>query len=84
MPNAVAVEVIATRIYELRGRKVMLDEDLAKLYGVKTKRLIEQVIRNKKRFPADFMYQLNIQEVANLRSQFATSSFGFPPVSTQT
>ena len=76
MPDAIAVEVIATRIYELRGRKVMLDEDLAKLYGVKTKRLIEQVIRNKKRFPSDFMYQLDMQEVANLRSQIATSSWG--------
>jgi len=76
MPNVVAVEAIATRIHELRGRKVMLDEDLAKLYGVKTKRLIEQVIRNKKRFPDDFMYQLNMQEVTNLRSQIATSSWG--------
>jgi hypothetical protein len=76
MSNAIAADVIATRIQELRGRKVMLDEDLAKLYGVKTKRLIEQVIRNKKRFPDDFMYQLNMQEVANLRSQFATSSWG--------
>ena len=54
----------------------MLDADLARLYGVTTKRLIEQVKRNIKRFPDDFMYQVTKQEVANLRSQFATSSWG--------
>lgn len=54
----------------------MLDADLAKLYGVKTKRLIEQVLRNRKRFPHDFMYQLTKQEAMNLRSQFASSSWG--------
>jgi len=52
----------------------MLDEDLAELYEVETKRLNEQVRRNIKRFPSDFMFQLTIQEVANLKSQFATSS----------
>jgi len=76
MPNIAIAEVIATRILEMRGKKVMLDEDLAKLYGVKTKRLIEQVMRNKKRFPDDFMYKLDKQEVKNLRPQFATSSWG--------
>jgi hypothetical protein len=54
----------------------MLDEDLAGLYGVSTKRLNEQVRRNKKRFPADFMFQLTPDETANLRSHFATSSWG--------
>jgi len=54
----------------------MIDEDLAELYGVLTKRLNEQVRRNRKRFPADFMFQLTIEEEQNLRSQFATSSSG--------
>ena len=62
MGKAVSVEVIATRILEIRGKKVMLDRDLAVLYGVKTKRLNEQVSRNKKRFPADFMFQLTPAE----------------------
>jgi len=76
MANIVPVELIATRILEIRGKRVMLDVDLANLYGVKTKRLLEQVRRNKKRFPDDFMYQLTKEEVMNLRSQFATSSWG--------
>jgi hypothetical protein len=76
MTNGVSVEVIATKIFEIRGKRVMLDIDLAKLYGVSTKRLNEQVRRNKKRFPNDFMYQLSLQEVTILRSQFATSSWG--------
>jgi len=69
MPNTVAVEVIATKILEIRGKKVMLGADIAKLYGVKTKRLIEQVWRNRKRFPHDFMYQLTNKEVTILLSQ---------------
>ena len=76
MANLISVEIIATKIFEVRAKKVMLDVDLARLYGVTTKRLIEQVRRNIKRFPDDFMYQLTRQEVANLRSQFATSSWG--------
>lgn len=63
-------------IYEFRGNKVMLDFDLAKLYGVETKRLKEQVRRNRIRFPEDFMFELSSQELANLRSQIATSSYG--------
>ena len=59
----------------IRGQKVMLDNDLASLYGVETKRLIEAVKRNMLRFPEDFMFQLEGEEFANLRSQFATSSF---------
>jgi len=58
MSKAIAVEVIATRILGLRGKKVMLDRDLTKLYGVKVKRLNEQVKRNIKRFPDDFMFQV--------------------------
>jgi len=54
----------------------MLDEDLAELYAVPTKRLNEQVRRNKSRFPRDFMFRLTAAEVRNLRSQFATSSWG--------
>jgi len=72
MSNAIAVEVIATRILELRGKKVMLDRDLAKLYGVKVKRLNEQVKRNTKRFPDDFMFQITKEEINSLRSHFVT------------
>jgi len=69
-------EVIMNKIYRIRELKVMLDEDLAELYGVETKRLNEQVRRNIQRFPADFMFELNKEEFANLKSQFATSSWG--------
>jgi len=69
-------EVIINKIYSIRGQKVMLDSDLAELYGVETKRLNEQVKRNASRFPDDFMFQLTIQEWENLKSQNATSSWG--------
>jgi hypothetical protein len=69
-------EVIMSKIYLIRGHKVMLDLDLAELYGVETRRLNEQVKRNLDRFPADFMFQLNQEEFENLKSQFATSSWG--------
>ena len=69
-------EAIMNRIYMIRGQKVMLDEDLADLYQVPTKRLNEQVKRNIDRFPADFMFQLTEEEFENLKSQFATSSWG--------
>src|SRR5206468_6680715 len=72
----VANEAIASRIVVLRGQRVMLDADLAALYGVTTKRLNEQVRRNLERFPSDFMFQLTNQEVAILRSQFATLKTG--------
>jgi hypothetical protein len=72
----VSVEVIATKIFEMRGKKVMLDRDLAKLYGVPVKVLNQAVKRNLKRFPDDFMYQLTRQEIMNLKSQFVTSSWG--------
>ena len=72
----VPYEAIERRIFMIRGQKVMLDADLAALYGVTTKRLNEQVKRNQMRFPADFMFALTLQEVAILRSQFATSTWG--------
>ena len=61
-------------IYLMRGQRVMLDSDLARIYGVTTKRLNEQLKRNRSRFPEDFAFQLTAKEVTNLRSQFATSS----------
>lgn len=70
------IEEIRNRIYEVRGRQVMLDKDLAELYGVEVKRLNESVKRNSKRFPADFMFQLDKEEWEILKSQFATSSWG--------
>ena len=76
MANLISVEIIATKILVIRGKRVMLDTDLAKLYGVTVKRLNEQVKRNRKRFPDDFAYQLTRQEVINLKSHFATSSWG--------
>ena len=69
----IPIEQIQQLILLIRGKKVMLDSDLAKLYGVSTKRLNEQVKRNRDRFPEDFMFQLNPTEVNNLRSHFATS-----------
>jgi len=68
------LQIIQNIIYEIRGLKVMLDSDLAALYGVEAKRLNESVRRNSKRFPADFMFQLTDEEWNSLRSQFATSN----------
>jgi hypothetical protein len=67
---------IKKSIHEIRGMKVMLDFDLAKLYGIETKRLKESVRRNIRRFPEDFMFELTSQEWENLRTQFASSSWG--------
>jgi hypothetical protein len=72
----VAAPAIEKRIFVIRERQVMLDEDLADLYGVETKRLIQQVKRNIERFPDDFMFQLDRSEAAALRSQIATSNSG--------
>jgi hypothetical protein len=69
-------ERIASAIHVVRGFKVMLDQDLAVLYGVGTKRLNEQVKRNAERFPGDFMFQLTNEEWSDLKSQNATSSWG--------
>ena len=68
--------IVQNLIYEIRGQKVMLDEDLAKLYQVETKVLNQAVRRNIKRFPEDFMFQLDNKEFANLKSQIVTSSWG--------
>lgn len=67
---------IQAKIVVLRGQRVLLDSDLAALYGVETKRLKEQVRRNPERFPTDFCFQINREELAHLRSQIATSSLG--------
>ena len=71
---SVPEEVLMSKIYLIRGKKVMLDRDLAILYEVETKRLKEQVRRNIARFPADFMFELSKEELNNWRSQFATSN----------
>lgn len=84
IPLPVQVE---NMIYLIRGHRVMLDNDLAVLYGVETRRLNEQVKRNSQRFPKDFMFQLTREEYENLKSQNATSSWGgrrtFPFVFTE-
>jgi phage regulator Rha-like protein len=67
-------EVIMDKIYLIRGKKIMLDRDLAELYEVETKRLKEQVRRNIDRFPEDFMFELTKEELADWRYQFGTSS----------
>ncbi len=72
----VSLEVISNKIYTLRNRKVMLDKDLALLYGVEVKVLNQSVRRNSERFPSDFMFQLSHEEYKNLKSQFVTSSWG--------
>ena len=73
---AIPEEVVMSKIYKIRGEKVMLDRDLAELYGVETKRLKEQVRRNIERFPEHYMFELTMKEVNALRSQFATSKKG--------
>jgi hypothetical protein len=72
----IPAEIIENKIYLIRKQKVMLDQDLAKLYEVETKVLVQAVKRNIDRFPDDFMFQLNNQEAVNLRSQIVTSSWG--------
>lgn len=76
MDEIVPIENIANRIYLVRGIRVMLDRDLAELYGVETKALKQAVRRNTERFPEDFMFELTRQEFNNLRSQIVTSSWG--------
>lgn len=72
-PRPAPIEQITRAILVLRGHRVLLDTELAMLYGVATKRLNEQVRRNRGRFPEDFMFQLRADECASLRSQIATS-----------
>ena len=74
MTAIIPVEMIEKKILLIRGEKVMLDADLAELYGVETKILVRAVKRNVDRFPSDFMIQLNKEEFENLRFQFGTSS----------
>jgi|SRR5690606_12525678 len=69
-------EAVVDKIYNIREQKVMLDSDLALLYGIQTKVLNQAVSRNFERFPADFMFQLTKTEFENLKSQFVTSSWG--------
>jgi hypothetical protein len=76
MSTLVPVEVIEKHILVLRNQKVILDKDLSQLYGVPTKVLIQAVKRSLKRFPPDFMFQLNGDEFEILRSQIVTSSWG--------
>ncbi|MBI5299527.1 MAG: ORF6N domain-containing protein [Deltaproteobacteria bacterium] len=76
MTDLIPIERIEKRIFLFRGHKVMLDSDLAELYGVKTKVLIQAIKRNSERFPEDFMFQLENQEVMLLRSQIVTSNKG--------
>jgi len=74
--NTLVAEALGNRIQFIRGHRVMLDADLAALYGVQTKVLVQAVKRNLPRFPIDFMFQLSGDEWANLKSQFVTSSPG--------
>ena len=82
MSSAISRTTIESRICEFRGSRVMLDRDLAELYGVPTKVLNQAVMRNQERFPADFMFRLEKAELDDLRSQSVTSSWGgvrYPP-----
>jgi len=72
----VSETIIEQQIYLIRGQRIILDRNLAELYQVSTKALVQAVKRNLKRFPSDFIYLLTRQEVANLRSQNVTSSWG--------
>jgi len=76
MTKLIPIELIASKIYLIRGIKVMIDRDLAELYGVETKVLKQAVRRKVDRFPADFMFELTRNEFNNLRSQIVTSSWG--------
>jgi hypothetical protein len=74
MTTNLAVSAIETKIFTLRGVQVMIDRDLAELYGVETRRLNEQVKRNSERFPKEFMFQMTKEELEDWKSQFATSN----------
>jgi hypothetical protein len=76
MSKALPIENAEALVHIIRGQRVMLDSDLAGFYGVTTKRLLEQVRRNIHRFPDDFAFHLDTEELAALRSQFATSNIG--------
>ncbi len=74
--TSIEQQVIERKIYVLRGRNIMLDRDLAELYGVSTKVIKRQVRRNRDRFPDDFMFELSKVETENWRRQFGTSNLG--------
>ncbi|MFC1612739.1 ORF6N domain-containing protein [Patescibacteria group bacterium] len=74
--NLIPQERIMDKIFYIRGKKIILDKDIAKLYGVETKVLNQAIRRNIKRFPIDFMFQLTNEEFQILRSQIVTSSWG--------
>lgn len=74
MKDEEELQLIQSKIFEIRGQKIMLDRDLAEMYGVQTKVLNQAVKRNSDRFPEDFMFQLTNEETQNWRSQFVTSN----------
>jgi hypothetical protein len=74
--SLIRVERVAAQMYVIRGQTVMFDADLAALYGVETRALVQAVKRNAARFPQDFLFQLTEKEAEHLRSQFVTSSWG--------
>jgi hypothetical protein len=74
--QSLSLSVIEQHVYVIRDQRVMLDEDLAELYGIETRVLNQAVSRNLDRFPADFMFKLTVAEFDNLKSQFVTSSWG--------
>ncbi len=74
MSDLIPIERIESKILVIREQKVLLDRDLAQLYDVETRRLVEQVKRNIKRFPAEFMFQMSKEEFENWRSQIAMSN----------
>ena len=76
MSNIIPVENIANKIVFIRKQQVIMDKDLAELYGVETRHLVQGVKRNIERFPSDFMFQLTDEEFKILRSQIVTSSWG--------
>ena len=74
LPDIIPDDVVLTKIYLIRDQKIMIDRDLAELYGIETRRLKEAVRRNRKRFPEDFMFEMTKEELFNWRSQFAISN----------
>ncbi|MDO8536019.1 MAG: ORF6N domain-containing protein [Candidatus Omnitrophota bacterium] len=76
MKKFISTDKIESKIFQIRGKRIMLDSDLAELYEVHTKVLLQSVKRNLKRFPEDFMFRLTSEEMANLRSQIVTSRWG--------
>jgi phage regulator Rha-like protein len=76
MKDIIPKEIVEKKIYLIRGQKVMIDSDLAELYGVETKVLLQAVKRNISRFPEDFLFHLNNRELIRLRSQSVTSKSG--------